>query len=1234
MDVHLTFFSGLERNFAYFFTGNDLFSDSHCFAWQNAPTTNQQSFNVFSYKKSETKYRELVENANSIILRVDINGNIIFFNEFAQTFFGYSEEEIIGRSVIGTIIPEIESSGRDLSNIAQEIFNNPSEYTKYINENIKSNGERVWVSWTNRVLFDADGAPIEILCIGTDITEQKRAEENLRLDESRLETLHELGQMTDASLSELTEFSLEKAVQLTKSSIGYLAFANENESVLTMHSWSKNAMNQCAIIDKPTEFQVKDTGLWGEAVRQRKPIITNDYTALHPTKKGYPGGHISIMRHMNIPVFDLGKIVVIAGVGNKETDYDQTDVRQLQLLMEGMWKLIQRKHAEEALRESEERFRTLVQNIPGVCYRCACDNDWTMEYISDDIEMLSGYASREFIANQVRSYASIIHPDDAQLVEKTIIDSRNTTNAFTIEYRIIRSDDDIRWVFEKGQFVFDAEDNVRCLDGVIEDITEHKKTLEDLENSEALYSSLVENLPQNILRKDLKGEFTFVNEYFCKTIGKSKSELIGKTDFDFYPIELAEKYKQDDQQVIKTGQFFETVEINQSINGQDNYVHVLKTPLRDSTGEIIGLQAIFWDITKQRRLEQEYKTLFCEMLDGFSLHEILCNSQGEPSDYRFLAVNPAFERMTGLKAKDIIGKTVLEVMPDTEKHWIETYGRVALTGEPALFENYAKELDKHFEVTAFRPSPNQFACIFADITKRKKSEEALKQSEMQLAESQRIAHLGNWFWDIQTNIIHWSDETYRIFGLIPNESPITNQNFLNFVHPYDSQTLQNAVKNALDNKSSYKLDHRIIRKDGETRFVHEEAEVIFDYDNNPIKMVGTVQDITERKHLEDQLFQSQKMEAIGHLAGGVAHDFNNILMVISGYVSFIIEKEDIDAGIRGDAIEIRTAAERAESLTRQLLAFSRKQVMQSKVINLNKLVINLEKMLRRLIGEDVQLTTHLSPELGQIFADPGQIEQVIMNLAINARDAMPNGGVLVIETSNVYLDQTYAKIHPDIQPGNFIMLAISDTGQGMTHEIQEKIFNPFFTTKEKGKGTGLGLATVYGIVKQSGGNIWVYSEPGKGATFKVYFRQTDKSVESYAKDINISGSSQVSETILVVEDETGVRKIVIRLLEKLGYKILESSNGEEAILECEKHQGKIDLLLTDVIMPKMSGKELSGIISAKYPNIKTLFMSGYTDNIIVHHGVLDEGFELIQKPIAPEELSRKVREVLDTKIFI
>jgi PAS domain S-box-containing protein len=380
---------------------------------------------------------------------------------------------------------------------------------------------------------------------------------------------------------------------------------------------------------------------------------------------------------------------------------------------------------------------------------------------------------------------------------------------------------------------------------------------------------------------------------------------------------------------------------------------------------------------------------------------------------------------------------------------------------------------------------------------------------------------------------------------------------------------------------------------------------------------------------EEQLRQSQKLEAIGMLAGGIAHDFNNLLTVILGYSDITLMRLNKEDPLHRNITEITKAADRAAGLTRQLLAFSRKQVMQPKVLDLNVVVSELEKMLRRLIGEDMALRTVLEPELGSIKADPGQIEQIIMNLAVNARDAMPEGGKLTIETSNVYLDEDYAKAHVAVIPGPYVMLAVSDSGTGMDQQTQARMFEPFFTTKEKGKGTGLGLSTVYGIVKQSGGNVWVYSEVGRGTTFKIYLPRVDEGVQESERSQEIIDDRQGSETILLAEDEEAVRTLARHVLEMHGYQVLEAANGGAALLICERHKESIQLLITDVIMPEMSGRELAERLAQLRPDMKVLFMSGYTDNAIVHQGVLDEGANFIQKPFPTEALAQKVREVLD-----
>jgi PAS domain S-box-containing protein len=392
--------------------------------------------------------------------------------------------------------------------------------------------------------------------------------------------------------------------------------------------------------------------------------------------------------------------------------------------------------------------------------------------------------------------------------------------------------------------------------------------------------------------------------------------------------------------------------------------------------------------------------------------------------------------------------------------------------------------------------------------------------------------------------------------------------------------------------------------------------------------IATKRDVTEHKTLEEHVRQAAKMEAIGRLAGGVAHDFNNLLTIINGYSELLLEKFGADGQASTYLIEIKDAGVRAVSLTRQLLAFSRRQVLAPQMLDLNTVVSNLEKMLRRLIGEDVKLSTVLDPSLGRVKADPGQIEQVIMNLALNARDAMPSGGNLTLETSNVELDEVYARKHVTVKPGPHVMLAVGDTGIGMAPETKARIFEPFFTTKEEGKGTGLGLATVYGIVKQSGGNIWVYSELGQGTVFKVYFPTVNTSLPAAEITNTEMDLASGTETILVVEDQAGVRSLVRLALESVGYKVMETGAPESALATCANHDGPIHLLLTDVVMPELSGPLLAAKVTSLRPAIKVLYMSGYTDDAVVRHGVLNHDVPFIQKPFSPMALRKKVREVL------
>ena len=517
-----------------------------------------------------------------------------------------------------------------------------------------------------------------------------------------------------------------------------------------------------------------------------------------------------------------------------------------------------------------------------------------------------------------------------------------------------------------------------------------------------------------------------------------------------------------------------------------------------------------------------------------------------------------------------------------------------------------------------------------DLTERRKAERAKTEAEIkyrmiveQVAAISYIAEPG-----VNGRWYYVSPQIESILGYTAEEWLEQSENWLQFVHVDDHVAVNEAEQAGLKGKS-FQAEYRVTRKDGRTVWISDTATITQGSENHPV-MEGIMVDISERKLMEMQSQQARRMEAVGRLAGGIAHDFNNLLTIIKGYTELARQRAEGQAALRNDIERIEDASERAAALVRQLLAFSRKQVLQPKNLDLNGVVRSLEQLLRRLMGDDIRMQTKLAADIGTIKADPSQIEQVLMNLVVNARDAMPQGGKLVVETCNVELDQGYASEHVSVKPGKYVMLAVSDTGIGMNAETVAHIFEPFFTTKGGTQGTGLGLSTSYGIVKQSGGYIWVYSEPEEGTTFKVYLPRVDEVAEP-AVAVRLKTTAQKgSETILLVEDNEAVRDLTETVLTSYGYKVIVTQNPQHAQKVAETPGADIQLVLTDVVMPSMSGRELVRRLTAKYPHLRVLYMSGYTDNIITNSGVLEPGLAFLQKPFTPALLAQKVREVLDS----
>ncbi|MGH7590163.1 MAG: response regulator [Gemmatimonadales bacterium] len=469
----------------------------------------------------------------------------------------------------------------------------------------------------------------------------------------------------------------------------------------------------------------------------------------------------------------------------------------------------------------------------------------------------------------------------------------------------------------------------------------------------------------------------------------------------------------------------------------------------------------------------------------------------------------------------------------------------------------------------------------------------------------------------------------HVLGLSPEELIAQPGLWIELVAREEQPAVRAWVERVVKSQRPEHLEYRIRHRDGTVRWIEDTLVPAIDEAGTVRRLDGIARDITDQRKLEEQFRQAHKMEAVGRLAGGIAHDFNNLLTVVINYTDILLEDLPPDDRRRGDLEEIRKAATGAAGLTRQLLAFSRQQLLEPRVLDLNAVWTNVENLLRRLLGEDIEISAVLTPRLGAVKADPGQLEQVIMNLAVNARDAMPDGGKLTIETTNIEIDEAYVREHALARSGRYVMLAVSDNGVGMDEETQRRIFEPFFTTKEVGKGTGLGLATVYGIVNQSGGFVWVYSEPGHGTTFKIYLPRVDESIDHLAGPGARVEPPHGTETVLLVEDTAAVRAVARQLLDRLGYTVLEAPNGQTALRLASTHHGPIHLLLTDVIMPGLGGRQLAEQLRAWRPELRVLYVSGYTDDAVVRNGVLGSGVARLQKPFTSESLARKVREVLD-----
>jgi PAS domain S-box-containing protein len=883
-----------------------------------------------------------------------------------------------------------------------------------------------------------------------------------------------------------------------------------------------------------------------------------------------------------------------------------------------------RKRMEESLRQSEEKFAKAFLCSPSIMILTDLTEGGRIVDVNETFERLTGHSREAAIGHTARELGLWV---DLREYDESMKQFRDTGHLNDTARRFRTKGGELGVGLVSGERI-ELGGKPHAIWTVL-DITERKRAEARLQAERDRFQSILENADVGYFRIGLNGRYEEVNPAWLRMYGFARrEEAIGLHFSAVQAPECLAQAAEVNETLLRGAPAIRGEFSRRRRDGTAGYHNFSASAIFDGN-RVTGIEGFLLDTSDRKTAEQErqraeqvYRSLFDSMQEGVAIHKLV-RSNGRTENYVLLEVNPRFEEILGVRREDAVDKLATDVYKSSEPPYLAEYAAVVETGTSVQFETYYPPMDKHFLISVAPMGEDGFATIFFDITGQKKSEEGMRSLVTAIEQTSETVVIT----DLDGTVRYCNPACEKVTGYSKQEMIGQNPRILKsgthdagfYRRMWATITQGNVWVGRLTNR---KKDGTLFEEDATISPIRGAGDRISGF-------VAVKRDVTEQLQLERQFRQAQKLESVGRLAGGVAHDFNNLLTVINGYGDLLLKSLRDSDPSRMYAEEIRTAGGRAASLTKQLLAFGRKQLVEPAVVDLNATIRQSAPMLQRLIGEDIALETHLDDSVGCVMADPDQIHQVIMNLVVNARDAMPKGGKLEIAMSGVELAPgESAAIFPNAIPGRYILITVTDTGHGIEEAIRQHIFEPFFTTKEEGKGTGLGLSTVYGIVRQNGGWIDVRSEVGAGSSFLIYLPRVDASPVAEPSP-NAASAEAGSETILVVEDQEAVRVLIKSVLQERGYRVVAACDGDEAMAVAERHTGRIHLLLTDVILPGMNGKELSEVLLKKMgSDLKVLFISGYTANVIVRSGTDVRSAPFLHKPFSPDELAAKVREVL------